>query len=220
MPTPVLVYGAGGHAKVVADILERCPQYTVLGFLDDRRDLWNSDFLGYTVLGGMRVLNRNKASGAHLLLAIGVAAVRRQLAHDLKRAGWSFAIAIHPSAQIGRDVVIGEGTVVMANAVINTGTRLGGHVIINTAATVDHDCTIEDFAHMSPGAHLGGGVHVREGAQVGIGASVIPGISIGRWSMVGAGATVIRNIPDNVIAVGTPARPLQAAVTKRASEAP
>ncbi len=208
-PTPVLLYGAGGHAKVVADILERSARHTIVGVLDDREELWGGSFLGYRVLGGLKALTRKGQARTAIILAIGFNQARKRLAGELATLGWSFATAAHPSAQIGRDVTIGPGTVLMANSVVNPGSRIGAHVIINTGATVDHDCSIEDYAHICPGAHLAGGVSVGEGAQVGIGASAIESVRIGRWSVVGAGATVVRDIPERVTAVGTPAKPLE-----------
>jgi acetyltransferase EpsM len=206
----VLLYGAGGHAKVVADIMERSARHSILGFLDDNEKRWGESFWGYHVLGGRNALARSgHAPDTAVILAIGANHARKRLAEELGALGWSFATAIHPSAQIGRDVTIGTGTVIMANAVVNPGTRIGSHVIINTGATVDHDCSIEDYAHVCPGVHLAGDVLVGEGAQVGIGASAIESTRIGRWSIVGAGATVVRDIPDHVTAVGTPARPFE-----------
>ena len=103
-------------------------------------------------------------------------------------------------------IYLSDGTVVMQGAVVQSCARIGNHCIINTAASVDHDCVIEDYVHISPNATLCGGVTVGEGSQVGAGAVVIPGIKIGRWSLVAAGAVVMKDVPDNVLVLGNPAR--------------
>ena len=201
----VIICGAGGQGRVVADLLERSGRYRIAGFLDDNRRLAGHRVAGYDILGCVQEFLQDDDRGCWMLLAIGSNEDRLRLVEELTAAGSRFAMAIHPSAQIGRDVVIGPGTVIMANAVVNTGARIGAHVIINTAATVDHDCLIEDFAHIGPGSHLAGAVTVGRGAQVGIGASAVPGVHIGCWTVVGAGATVIQDLPSDVIAAGTPA---------------
>ena len=175
---PVLVYGAGGHAKVVIDILERSDDCEVVGILDDDPKLTGTTFLGYPVLGGMAWLE-DQHPDVGLVLAIGDNATRRSLAERLRPLPLNPVTAIHPSVQIGRDVSIGEGTVVMARAVVNPGATLGRYSIVNTGATIDHDCLIGHYAHICPGAHLGGNVRVGDGALVGIGASVIQNIAIG-----------------------------------------
>ena len=214
LDSSVIIWGAGGHGRVVADIVERQQIYKMLGFVDDEEDLWGRRVDGYPVLGQVLDYRQVGFSSSQLILAIGSNEVRHQLAESVETAGLKFATAIHPSAQIGRDVVIGSGTVVMANAVINTGARIGDHVIINTGATVDHDCVIEDFVHVAPGAHLAGNVTVGSGAFVGIGCCAIPGVKIGRWSVIGAGSTVIRDISDYVTAVGTPAASITTAIER------
>lgn len=205
----IAICGAGGHGRVVADIVARSAgTRRVRGFLDDRPELAGRRIAGYPVIGRIQDALRGGAD-FELILGIGSNRSRERLARIAKQAGFRFATAVHPSAQIGADVVIGPGSVVMANAAVNVGARIGMHVIVNTGATVDHDCEIEDFVHVSPGAHLAGGVAVGRGAHVGIGACAIPGVRIGPWSVVGAGATVINDVPEGATVVGTPAAPIQ-----------
>jgi sugar O-acyltransferase (sialic acid O-acetyltransferase NeuD family) len=206
---PVLIYGAGGHAKVVVDILERQKKYQIVGLLDDRPEKWDQLLASYRIIGGIDALQSAEWRSCKLILAVGDNKARMRLAHRLEGLTFQFATAIHPSAQIARDVTIHDGTVIMANAAVNSGTVLGSHVIVNTGSSVDHDCTIEDFAHIAPGAHVAGEVFVGSGTQVSIGASVIPSVHIGQWTIVGAGATVIGDLPDNVTAVGVPAAPIR-----------
>lgn len=202
----VLIYGASGHGKVIIDLVEREGRYKIVGLIDDNPSIRGQEFFGYPVLGGFKLLNERAYHVCQLILAVGDNRARKGLWEKIRPLGYRLASAIHPSAQIARDVSLGSGTVVMAGAVINSGTRIGENAIINTGATVDHDCVIGDYAHISPGAHLAGNVHVCELTHIGIGASIIQGVRIGRNAIIGAGAAVIDDIPDNVTAVGVPAR--------------
>ncbi|MNO83440.1 putative acetyltransferase EpsM [compost metagenome] len=199
-----IIFGAGGHAKVVLDML-RANGDRILGVMDDR--LESKEWNGLKVLGNLKSLEKeeNPNIGALFIIAIGQNESRKKVADFLEGKGAKFGTVIHPSAIVGSNCSIGAGTVIMPNAVINADTAIGRHVIINTSSSVDHDCLIHDFAHISPGAHLAGGVSVGTGAHVGIGANVIPGIKIGNETVVGAGAAVINDLPDRVTAVGVPA---------------
>lgn len=216
MATEVLVYGAGGHAKVVIDILERAGQYQIAGILDDRTELHGSEFCGYQLLGGCDVLREDKYRACAAVFAVGDNAARMALWERLQAFGVSLALAVHPSAQIGRDVRLGAGTVVMAGAVVNPGSIIEQNVILNTGATVDHDCRIGACVHISPGAHLAGNVSVGALAHIGTGASIVPDVSIGRGAIVGAGAAVVSDVPDGVTVAGVPARRIE----PRAKEEP
>ncbi len=187
------LYGAGGHARVIMDIL-RAAGIGVEALVDDNPDLEETD--------GTEVLH--DASGlSPFIISVGNNRIRRMIAGRLE---CDFGRAVHPRACISPSASVGGGTVVMAGATVNAGAVIGRHCIINTNASVDHECVIGDYVHVSPNAALCGNVHVGEGAHIGVGASVIPGIRIGRWATVGAGATVITDIPDGATAVGTPAR--------------
>jgi sugar O-acyltransferase (sialic acid O-acetyltransferase NeuD family) len=200
MPSQRATYlvGAGGHAKVIADILIACGRPPA-AFLDDAPQ--HERILGVAVIKGLELPEPDSA----VIVAIGDNWTREQLA----RRYTLFDIAIHPSASVSRDAEIGPGTVVMAGAVINPGSRIASHCIINTGATVDHDCLISDFAHIAPGATLGGGVQVGLGSMVGLGANVSHGRAIGEHTIVGAGSTVVHDLPPCVVAFGSPARPLR-----------
>lgn len=195
----VILVGAGGHAKVIADIVLKSGDQ-LLGFLDD--DPTKTFVLGYPVLG--RIEDWEKFSKeAKFLLAIGNNHVREALAETLKVDWYT---AIHPSAQIGIDVVIGEGNAVMANAVINPGARIGKHCIVNTAAVVEHDNQIEDYVHVSVGARLGGTVQIGRASWIGIGAVVKNNVMICSDCLVGAGAVVVKDLFEPGVYIGTPAR--------------
>lgn len=200
----VLILGAGGHGKVVADAL-RCMGIAVRGFLDDNPATWGGLCLGLPILGPGATYQNYAPDG--LVIGIGANHIRQQVVERLGETAHDLWInAIHPSAVIADSVTLGRGLVVAARTVINPDTVIGDHVIINTGATVDHDCAIEDYVHIAPGVHLAGGIRVGEGTLVGIGAVALPGLSIGRWATVGGGAAVTQSIPDRVVARGVPAR--------------
>ena len=204
----VVIWGASGHAMVVADIVRLQGTYTIAGFLDNinpqRR---GTAFCESVILGGEEQLALLPAQGImHILLGFGDCQARLEKSKYLLSQGFLLPVAIHPQAIVARDVVIGSGTVVAAGAVINPGARIGCSVIINTSASVDHECVVGDAAHIAPGAHLAGQVTVGAATQVGIGAAVIQRITIGAGTIVGAGAVVVEDLPDHVIAYGVPAK--------------
>lgn len=200
----ILIIGAGGHAKVVADILFLQGE-TVLGYVDDNPSSWGTVRLGLPVLGKIDDFEQHSPGG--LVMGIGDNAVRRSIVMRLgERAAGMWRSAIHPRATVAASVQLGVGAVILAHAVVNPNSIIGDHVIINTGATVNHDCRIGSFCHVAPGVHLAGGTKLGEGVFVGVGASAIPGRVIGHWAIVGAGAVVINNIPDHVTAIGIPAR--------------
>lgn len=211
-----VIYGASGHGKVIADILEK-NNASIIGFLDDDAKKWGQDFFGYKVFKKNKFLPTDfSPEECKIIIAVGENITRKILAERLVAEGFKFGKAIHPSAVIGKNVTIGEGTVLMANSVVNAESKIGKHCIINTSVSVDHDGLIRDFVHLSPGCHLGGRVEVGELSWIGLGAAVIQNIKIGRNSIVGAGTVVIRSVPDDQVMVGNPARFIKSR-TKKAS---
>ena len=213
---PLLVWGAAGHARVVADIARLC-SFRVVGFLDDVNPARRGEtFCGAPVHVTRHCLESFREQGVQsIVIAIGAPHVRLELASFAEQSGYSFPPLIHPRATIAQDVVLAPGTVAMAGAVINPGTALRAQTVINTGATVDHDCFLAEGATICPGAHLGGGVRVGRAAWIGIGASVCDRLAIGEASVIGAGAVVTRDIPPSVVAYGVPARPVRPANAKR-----
>ena len=203
----VLIWGAAGHAKVVADILRR-NAYTICGFLDEiTPDRRGESFCSATVLGDANQLQKIYESGVRkAIVAFGDNMRRLAVGELLEERGFELITAIHPSAVIALDALIGPGSMVAAGAVVCPGTEIGRCGILNTAATVDHDCTIADGAHIGPGAHIAGHVQVGRCAWIGIGGTIIDRRRVGARSIVGAGAVVIEDVPDRVLVAGVPAR--------------
>jgi len=199
----VVILGAGGHARVVCDILRLCG-HKVIGFLDDDPALTGSQLLGLPVLGGTERVAELDIDAA--IVGIGENHLRQAFYERLRARGIPPINAIHPSAVIAQDVRLGSGLAVAANVVVNPGSQIGDDVILNTSCSVDHDCLIEEHAHVAPGVRLCGGVSVGRGTLVGVGACVIPYKTIGAEVTIGGGATVTRDLPDGVTAVGVPAR--------------
>ncbi len=192
----IYLYGAGGHAKVVIDILESSGEI-VAGIFDDdsAKTIWKFPRLEFP---GPFSLSADK-----LILSIGNNLIRKKIAMQLDV---DYHTAIHPSAIISAYAYIDTGSVLMGGVLINADSKIGRHCIINSHASIDHDCVLQDFTHISPNATLCGDVFVGECTHIGAGAIIIPGKKIGPNTIIGAGAVVVSDIPGNVIAVGNPAR--------------
>lgn len=202
----IFVFGASGHAKVVIDIIEKQNLYEIAFLVDDDLSLKGQEFFGYPVIGGKEDLLAQTGAPSKSLVAIGSNSARGAVAAWLVKHHYNLVSAIHPSAQIGRDVSVGSGSVVMANVTINSATSIGKNAIVNTRASVDHDCKIGNNSHIAPGATLCGTVAVGDGSFVAAGATVIPDLIIGKNVTVGAGAVVIQDVTDGVTVVGNPAK--------------
>jgi len=201
----IIIVGAGGHSKVVADAAARAG-FGIIGFVDDQAN--TAPLPEYRLIGTIADLANMRAlsSAVRILVAIGDNRTRMRVVEELALPAGRYATVIDPTAIVSRYASIAEGTVVLQGAIVNAGTAVGRHAILNTGCTVDHDCRIGDYAHVSPGAHLAGGVAVGEGAHLGIGTCAIPGCSVGGWSVIGAGAAIVKDIPMKRVAVGVPAR--------------
>lgn len=200
MKKKVIIVGAGGHAKVVADIILRNGD-EILGFLDGINP--NGSFIGYNKLGVES--DYKKYTDAYFIVAIGDPYVREKIVQQMNGVKWY--TAIHPSAQVSTvEVSIGEGTVVMANAIISSGAKIGKHCILNSACIVEHDNILEDYVHISVGAKMAGSVVVGMRTLVGIGATVSNKIKIVNDCIIGAGAVVVKNIEESGVYVGIPAK--------------
>lgn len=199
-PEQIYIYGAGGHAMVVATVLEDLG-IGVAGMFEDHPG--RSHCLATNLLPGLLAYGEPVLLDRPAVLAVGDNATRQQVAELIAS---EFFTAIHPSVLVAQRVTIGTGTVALQGSVIQHNTIIGKHVLINTSASVDHDNNIGDFAHISPNVTLCGHVTVGEGTHVGAGATVIPSVRIGAWATVGAGAVVTEDVPDHATVVGVPAR--------------
>lgn len=194
----IYLYGAGGHAKVILEILE-AQQILDVAVIDENKE---GALLGIPIIG--KSVPTDITLADYLILALGNNFSRQHIAENNNNL--KYTTAIHPSSNISPRAVIREGTVVMAGVSINADTVVGRHCILNTNCSVDHDCKLNDFVHISPNAALAGNVTIDEGTHVGIGACVIQGINIGKWATIGAGAIVIDDVPDHAVVVGNPAK--------------
>lgn len=206
----VVVYGAGGHGKVVADAASAAG-LRVLGFVDDGpgRDP-SRRVLDLPVLGDRRWLSSHAGERDFVVaLGIGDNAVRAKVAEACVGAGVALATVVHPRATVSPSARLEAGVVVLAGAVVNPDAHIGRGAIINTASVIEHDVYIGEFAHISPNAAMGGAARVEALAHVGVGASLLPGVSVGARSVVGAGGVVARDVAGDTVAYGVPARAMR-----------
>ena len=191
------LYGAGGHCKVIIDIINS---------LEKRVDTVFDDNINISSLLNIPVTQwkiEYQTQHKNVLISIGNNKIRKKISETIAA---NFISLIHPSAIVSKYATIGKGTVVMASAVINAGATIGKHCIVNTAAVIEHDCILEDFVHISPNTTITGSVTIGEGTHIGAGAIVLPNIKIGNWATVGAAAVVLKKVPDFATVVGNPAR--------------
>lgn len=204
--------GAGGHGRVVLDILVSARQYQVLGFLDSNPALHGRRMDGLPILGDLDALADLRKQGiGSAVVAIGDNGIRRDMADHIEAAGFELINAIHPSANLARNVNLGRNVVVAAGALVCAHCQIGDSVILNTGCIVDHETMIGTAAHVCPGARIAGRVAIESGAFVGIGATVLQGIRIGCEAIIGGGAVVIRDVDPLTTVVGVPARVLHSA---------
>ena len=208
MSLPVIVLGAGGHARVLIDALF-IQNVTVIGITKPGREQLDRTLWKIPLLGDDNEILHYSTDEVQLVNGLGSVGLpnnRRLLFEKFKKHGFTFASVIHPSAVIASDVKIEEGVQIMAGVVIQTGSSIGCNTIVNTKTAVDHDCLIGSHVHLASGVTISGEVKVGEGTHVGAGTTVIQGINIGKNSMVGAGALVLKDVPEGVKVIGVPAR--------------
>lgn len=202
----IVLIGAGGHGKVVLDIVQRQKQHRVVGFVDADASLHDTTISGVAVLGGINQLMKLRSQKVRgVIVSIGDNRVRQQYAKEAADAGLELITAIHPNATVASSATIGRNVVVCAGAILCPDATIGDGTIVNTGAIVDHECVIGEAVHLCPGVALAGRVRVGDLAFIGMGARIIQCLSIGARSLVGAGAVVIRDIPPDSTAVGVPA---------------
>jgi sugar O-acyltransferase (sialic acid O-acetyltransferase NeuD family) len=205
----ILIFGSSGHTGVVIDIVEKESKFDILGLVDPHRDP-NEEFMGYQVIGKEEELEgivlRHDVKGG--IIAIGDNWLRKTVRDKILKncPDFQFLSCIHPCTQIGKNVTIGRGTVVMPGVSINSGCVVHEHCILNTNSSLDHDSVMGEFSSLAPGATLGGDVGVGNFSVISMGANVIHGKKIGEHSLIGAGALINDNVGDRSVWYGVPAK--------------
>jgi sugar O-acyltransferase (sialic acid O-acetyltransferase NeuD family) len=208
----ILIIGSQGHAKVIIDLIQLSELYEIVGLIDDFRSK-GEIVENYHILGGIEDIPRLQtelrfSSG---VIAIGDNWVRNKVYLNIMNlaSNFNFISLVHPKASVAGNVVIEEGSVVMAGAVINSSARIGKHCIINTRSSVDHDSVLEDFSSIAPGVTLGGWTKIKSYSAIGIGTTIKDRITIGEHTIIGAGSLVLKDIKNLTIAYGSPCKSIR-----------
>jgi sugar O-acyltransferase (sialic acid O-acetyltransferase NeuD family) len=201
----LIIIGAGGHGKVVADIARSQGIWNEIIFLDDQYPN-RTDVLNWPIKGKVNDYPLYQNEYSNIVIAIGNNKIRQELQIKCETKGFNIPSLIHPRSNIASNVKIGFGCVIMAGVTVNIGVEIMRGTILNTNSTIDHDCCLGEFSHISPGANLAGNVQIGNMTWVGIGSNIIEGIRIGDNVIIGAGSTVVNDIEDSMVAYGTPCK--------------
>ena len=205
---PIIIIGAGGHAKVLIDALQQL-KASILGISEQDSALVDTELLGVAVICHNGELKKYPPEGVTLVNGVGGVrdtSLRKEVFERLKMLGYGFSQVIHPSAVISADAVLGEGVQVMAGVIIQAGVRIAENAIINTKTSVDHDCHLGSHVHLAPGVTVCGNVTIGDSVHVGSGATIIQGITVGARCLIGAGTLVRSNVPVGATVIGVPGR--------------
>lgn len=204
----IVLVGAGGHCKVIIDLIRSTRKYEIVGITDSK--CIGHKLLDVPIIGNDEVLSQVYKGGVkNAFVALGALnnmGIRDEIYYNLKKIGYDIPVLIHNKAIVSSSAKLKEGACVMAGAVVNAGSEVGQNCIINTGAIIEHDCIIGRNTHISPRACLSGGVKIGNTSHIGVGAAIIQGVSIGSGVVIGAGAVVVNDIKDKVTAVGVPAK--------------
>ncbi|MEK4047173.1 acetyltransferase [Paenibacillus sp. FSL H8-0048] len=200
----LLILGAGGHGKVVAETALRTGLWDEIAFLDNDSTL--NKVIGIPVIGGFDTYPNHKETYSSAIVAIGNNHSRLTWLTTLEQAGYKIPVIIHPSSILSKFCEIESGTVVLAGVVVNANARIAKGCILNTSSTIDHDCVIGNGVHISPGTNVSGTVTINDFTWLGVGSKIVNNITIGSYVIVAAGAVVINDIPDSVMVAGVPAQ--------------
>ncbi len=206
----IIIIGAGGFAREVLDIFDACndagDHYDVLGYVVEPAFGTPGTLVsGKPVLGGLDCL-RDRYRNVSVICGVGSPELRRRLVMETGKYGARFCSLIHPSVQMSRRNSIGSGVVIAAGCILTNHIRLGDHVQVNLDCTIGHDAVFGDFVTVAPGTHISGAVKIATGSSIGTGVNIINRLVIGEWSVIGAGTTVIRDVPPNSTVVGVPGK--------------
>ena len=209
----LIIFGASGFGREVAWLVERInekkPTWNMLGFFDDNDEIQENAINGYPVLG--KAAESSKYPDAYFVCAVGASKVRKKIVETLKKSnpGVKFATLIDPSVEMSKLVKIGDGTIICAHTILTVNIEVGKHVIMYLDCTVGHDAVISDYVTMYPSVNVSGMTNISSCVELGTGTQIIQGKCIGENSIVGAGAVVVKDIPSNCTAVGSPAKPIK-----------
>ncbi|WP_035759586.1 acetyltransferase [Flavobacterium tegetincola] len=208
----ILIFGASDHCRYAIDIIEKQGVFKIIGILDDNLEC-GADYGGYKILG--KVFDLPDIVTTHSvnrgIIAIGDNFTRFKISEKIKRLVEKFVFisAIHPSVIIGKNSKIGEGSLLMAGVIVNNDTVIGQHCFLATKSSIDHDCSMAEYSSLSPGVTTGGNVRIGLCTAIGLGANILHGKSIGQHSVVGAGSLIVKNIGDNFVSYGVPAKEIR-----------
>ncbi len=206
----IVIIGAGGFGREVAwlieDINNVTPTWNIIGFVDDNKEIQGSLINGYPVVGDIDWLSNQEL---YVVNAIGDSIVKKKVLERLNESKNSFPILVHPNVVISKLVNIGEGSIICAGNIITVNISIGKHVIVNIDSTIGHDAIIGDFSTILPSVNISGYVELEQCVSVGTGSAIIQGVTIGQNTVVGAGAVVVKDLPANCTAVGSPAKPIK-----------
>lgn len=209
----LIIFGASGFGREVAWAVERLnkitPTWNLLGFMDDADDIQGSKINGYKVLG--KTADVGNYPDAYYVVAVGASRTREKIVSNMKTVNPSikFGTVIDPSVEMSELVTIGEGTIICAHTIITVNIEIGAHVIINLDCTVGHDAVLQDFVTLYPSVNVSGITNIGHAVELGTGMQIIQGKTVGDYSIVGAGAVVVKDIPAKCTAVGSPAKPIK-----------
>jgi sugar O-acyltransferase (sialic acid O-acetyltransferase NeuD family) len=212
--TKIVILGAGGLAREVLDIVDKITLHQpstpdrmeVLGFIDENPVTHGKTLNGRPVLGDFSWFSKVDVSNIKAVCGIGNNEARRKVTKKAEKRGIEFVNVIHPNVQIGYDVELGKGVVICAGVILTCNIRIGNHVYINLDCTIGHDSILEDYVNLAPSVNVSGNCKLLEGVHVFTNAVVIPPVTVGKWSTIGAGAIVLKDVPDYSVAVGVPAK--------------
>ena len=209
----LIIFGASGFGREVAWAVERLnkvtPTWNLLGFMDDADDIQGTEINGYKVLG--KTADVSNYPDAYYVVAVGASRTREKIVSNMKTVNPSikFGTVIDPSVEMSDLVTIGEGTIICAHTIITVNIEIGSHVIVNLDCTVGHDAVLQDFVTLYPSVNVYGITNIGHAVELGTGMQIIQGKTVGDYSIVGAGAVVVKDIPAKCTAVGSPAKPIK-----------
>jgi sugar O-acyltransferase (sialic acid O-acetyltransferase NeuD family) len=209
----VVIIGTGGFGREVLDVLEAVnqvsPTYEIMGFITEPGFQEAGDLINDTPVLGYYDWLESHRHEVKAICGVGSPPTRKRLIEKAVSIGVEFFSVVHPSAILTRWVTMGSGTIITAGCILTNQITLGNHVHVNLDCTIGHDAILEDYVTVSPGVHVSGNVTLKTGSFIGTGANLIEGKTVGEWSVIGAGSVVVKDIPQNVTAVGIPASPIK-----------